>query len=136
MALKKKKESKQLNTENKTDLSAAEAEDLTPATTKKATKKQKQEVLTDKKAEKTEKTNKKNKNAAEEVKPIRIKRIKADYKNGLTSDQVADRNAKGLNNITPNTNVKTYKSIFVENIFTFFNMLCFAIFISLAVVGA
>lgn len=72
----------------------------------------------------------------EEVKPIRVRRIKTDYKSGLTLEQVADRNEKGLNNFTPNANVKTYKSIFFENIFTFFNLLCFAIFASLAAVGA
>ncbi|MBQ7453363.1 MAG: HAD-IC family P-type ATPase [Clostridia bacterium] len=78
----------------------------------------------------------KNAKNPEDAKPIRVRRIKVDYKTGLTDEQVADRNSKGLNNDTPNTNVKTYRSIFVENIFTFFNMLCFAIFISLAVVGA
>ena len=72
----------------------------------------------------------------EEPKQIRVRRIKADVKTGLTLDQVEDRKNKGLTNFTPNTNVKTYKSIFVENICTFFNMLCFAIFLSLAIVGA
>ena len=72
----------------------------------------------------------------DEIKPLRIRRIKADFKTGLTQEQVEDRKLKGLTNFTPNTNVKTYKSIFFENIFTFFNLLCFAIFISLAIVGA
>ena len=71
-----------------------------------------------------------------EVKQTRIRRFKAEYSTGLTNEQVEDRKSKGLTNFTPNTNVKTYKSIFVENIFTFFNLLCFAIFASLAIVGA
>ena len=71
-----------------------------------------------------------------EVKQTRIRRFKAEYSTGLTNEQVEDRKAKGLTNFTPNTNVKTYKSIFIENIFTFFNLLCFAIFASLAIVGA
>ena len=72
----------------------------------------------------------------DDLKPIRVRRIRADFKTGLTHEQVADRMQKGLTNFTPNTNVKTYKSIFIENIFTFFNLLCFAIFLSLAIVGA
>ena len=71
-----------------------------------------------------------------ELKLPRVRRVKADINVGLTHDQVEDRKIKGFSNVTPNTNVKTYKSIFFENIFTFFNLLCFAIFISLAVVGA
>ncbi len=71
-----------------------------------------------------------------EVVPKRVKRVKADYKMGLTDDQVKERINKGQTNETPNQNVKTYKSIFIENIFTFLNMLCFAIAISLMCVGA
>jgi len=68
--------------------------------------------------------------------PKRVKRVRADYKTGLTSDQVQERINKGQTNHTPNQNVKTYRSIFIENIFTFLNMLCFAIAISLMCVGA
>ena len=71
-----------------------------------------------------------------EVVPKRVKRVRADYKTGLTGDQVKERISKGQTNHTPNQNVKTYKSIFIENIFTFLNMLCFAIAISLMCVGA
>lgn len=71
-----------------------------------------------------------------EVVPKRVKRVKADFKTGLTSDQVKERINKGQTNKTPNQNVKTYKSIFIENIFTFLNMLCLAIAISLMCVGA
>ncbi|MBQ8468405.1 MAG: HAD-IC family P-type ATPase [Clostridia bacterium] len=71
-----------------------------------------------------------------EVVPKRVKRVKADYKTGLTSDQVQERINKNQTNFTPNQNVKTYRSIFIENIFTFLNVLCFAIAISLMCVGA
>ncbi|MEG1581758.1 MAG: HAD-IC family P-type ATPase [Clostridia bacterium] len=72
----------------------------------------------------------------EEVKPIRVRRIKADPLLGLTSEQAEDRTKKGHNNVSVNTNVKTYKSIFYENICSFFNLLCLAIAISLLCVGA
>ena len=49
---------------------------------------------------------------------------------------IAVRINKGQTNLTPNQNVKTYRSIFIENIFTFLNILCFAIAISLMCVGA
>ena len=76
------------------------------------------------------------KNAQAEIVPKRVKRVKADYKTGLSADQVKERISKGQTNATPNQNVKTYKSIFIENIFTFLNMLCLAIAISLMCVGA
>ena len=82
-------------------------------------------------------TNKKGKGQVEEVKkPTRVKRVKASYEQGLTSDQVKERVEKGQTNKTPNTNVKTYRAIFFENIFTFFNILCIAVSISLIVVGS
>lgn len=65
----------------------------------------------------------------------RVKRVKTDYQNGLTADQVQERVLKGQTNETPNTNVKTIRSILVENIFTFFNILCFVIAIVLIVVN-
>lgn len=108
------------------------AKKVKPADTKKAEKIEKE--LTQKSKNNAPKKAQKGKEV--EVKPVRVRRIKTDFKNGLTLEQVADRNEKGLNNITPNTNVKTYRSIFVENICTFFNILCIAIFISLAAVGA
>lgn len=76
------------------------------------------------------------KQAKQDIVPKRVKRVKADYKTGLTSDQVKERISKGQTNQTPNQNVKTYRSIFIENIFTFLNMLCLAIAVSLMCVGA
>ncbi len=78
------------------------------------------------------------KNKKKKQEPIvqkRVKRVKTDYQTGLTSDQVQERVMKGQTNETPNTNVKTLKSIFIENIFTFFNILCFVIATVLVVVN-
>lgn len=80
----------------------------------------------------------KRKNKKKKQEPIvqkRVKRVKADYKVGLSSDQVEERISKGQTNETPNSNVKTIKSIIFENVFTFFNILCFLIAIALAVVN-
>ena len=65
----------------------------------------------------------------------RVKRVKTDYQNGLTSEQVQERVLKGQTNESPNTNVKTIGSIICENLFTFFNILCFLIAIALVVVN-
>jgi len=78
----------------------------------------------------------KSKKDAEEVKPVRVRRIKTDHNIGLTTDQVNERITKGQTNETPNQSVKTYKRIFFENTITFFNLLCIAIAISLICVGA
>lgn len=102
----------------------------------------KKDVVSTKKGSKAEQQEKKKfsffakKPAPAEPAPKRVKRVRADYKTGLTSDQVQERINKGQTNHTPNQNVKTYRSIFIENIFTFLNMLCFAIAISLMCVGA
>ena len=55
---------------------------------------------------------------------------------GLTDEQVEERVLSGLTNYVENRNTKTYKSIFLGNIFTFFNMLCFVVAIALISVGA
>ncbi len=78
-------------------------------------------------------SNKKKKN--EPVVQKRVKRVKTDYQTGLTSEQVQERILKGHTNASPNTNVKTIRSIIFENLFTFFNMLCFFIAIALIVVN-
>lgn len=70
----------------------------------------------------------------EQVVQKRVKRVKTDYQNGLTNEQVLERIEKGQTNACPNKNVKTIKSIIVENVFTFFNVLCFLIAIALVVV--
>jgi len=63
----------------------------------------------------------------------KINRVKPDPSEGLSVEQVIERINKGFVNTTPNANVKTYRSIFLNNIFTFFNMLCLAIAISLLI---
>ena len=78
----------------------------------------------------------KRKKEQEPVKPTRVKRVRTDASLGLTDDQVHERINKGQTNLTPNRNVKTYKRIFFENTFTFFNLLCLAVAISLICVGA
>lgn len=78
----------------------------------------------------------KKKKEQEPVKPTRVKRVRTDASLGLTDDQVHERINKGQTNLTPNRNVKTYKRIFFENTFTFFNLLCLAVAISLICVGA
>ncbi len=77
----------------------------------------------------------KKKKKAEPIVQKRVKRVKTDYQNGLTSDQVQERISKGQTNASPNQNVKTIGSIIVENVFTFFNILCFIIAIVLSVVN-
>jgi len=81
-------------------------------------------------------TQKKGNQKNDEKKPMRVRRVRTNYKDGLTLDQVNERILKNQTNHTPNKNVKTYKRIFFENIFTFFNLLVTAITISLICVNA
>ena len=77
----------------------------------------------------------KKKKKAEPIVQKRVKRVKTDYQTGLTSDQVQERISKGQINITPNTNNKTIGKIICENVFTFFNILCFCVAIALVIVN-
>lgn len=77
----------------------------------------------------------KRKKKPEPVIQKRVKRVKTDYKTGLTSDQVQERISKGQTNIAPNTNNKTIGSIIAENVFSFFNILCFLVAAALIVVN-
>lgn len=65
----------------------------------------------------------------------RVKRVKTDYQTGLTAEQVEERVSKGQTNATPNANSKTIGSIICENVFTFFNILCFIVFVALVVIN-
>lgn len=78
---------------------------------------------------------KKKKKKPEPIVQKRVKRVKTDYQAGLTSEQVQERVMKGQTNVTPNTNNKTIGSIIVENVFSFFNILCFLVAIALVVVN-
>ncbi|MBR3884887.1 MAG: HAD-IC family P-type ATPase [Clostridia bacterium] len=78
------------------------------------------------------------KNKKKKQEPIvqkRVKRVKTDYQTGLTNDQVQERISKGQVNITPNTNNKSVGKIICENVFTFFNILCFVVAIALIVIN-
>lgn len=50
-----------------------------------------------------------------------------DINNGLTKEQAKERLAKGLKNTTYTKTTKTYSQIFIGNIFSWFNILCFTI---------
>ncbi len=68
------------------------------------------------------------------VKPI--VRYQAKYNQGLSNQQVQARQNAGLSNNTKITTSKSYLSIFLKNIFTFFNMIWLVIAVALGVVGA
>lgn len=55
---------------------------------------------------------------------------------GLTQAEVDERKAAGLGNETKRTGAKSYASIFIGNIFTFFNLLGLAIMILMAALGS
>ena len=65
-----------------------------------------------------------------------VERFTVNPKKGLTVEQVEQRTNENLTNKVENKNIKTYKSIFFGNIFTFFNMLCFLVAGALIAVGA
>ncbi len=64
----------------------------------------------------------KNKSAA--VQPVRVQRFHALASEGLTTAQVQQRREQGLVNKTGKKYSKTYRSIFLGNLCTFFNLLC------------
>ncbi len=66
---------------------------------------------------------------------IEVVRFKASKSQGLTYDEVQQRNEQGLVNVVEDKNTKTYKKIFFSNIFTFFNLLCITVAIALIAVG-
>ena len=72
----------------------------------------------------------------EEVTPKKITRIKASTENGLSVDQVIERINGGFVNQAKADNTKTISSIFLTNIFTFFNMLCIVIAVLLIIAGS
>lgn len=77
--------------------------------------------------------NKKNANTVDMTKAVRFD---PDYLTGLTSEQVAKRIEDGYDNFVKKKGGKTYLSIFVTNIFTFFNIMCYIVAIALIVVNA
>ena len=65
-----------------------------------------------------------------------VQRFHATAREGLTDAQVEERIAQGLYNKTAKKYSKTYKSIFVGNICTFFNLLCLLAAVALIVARA
>lgn len=65
------------------------------------------------------------KKRSEEIKDI--KRFDPDFQKGLDEQTVKERTEQGLVNISTSPTNKTYLQIILGNIFTFFNMLMFAI---------
>ena len=99
----------------------------TPVTEKQATKKstEKKRIFGGLRTKKTP--------TAEEV---NLARFNADANEGLSKAQVAERTEKGLVNKTGKKYSKTYKSIFIGNICTFFNLLCLLAGIALLIAHA
>lgn len=58
------------------------------------------------------------------VPPSDVPRFNADAEEGLSKSQVEERQEQGLVNRAQKKYSKTYKSIFISNICTFFNLLC------------
>ncbi|MBQ7351743.1 MAG: HAD-IC family P-type ATPase [Clostridia bacterium] len=65
-----------------------------------------------------------------------INRFDPSIKTGLSHGQVEQRIAEGLTNVTNNKNTKTYRSIILGNVFTFFNLLSFLVAGALIAVGS
>lgn len=82
---------------------------------------------------------KRKKENQEEIKPVvgqNVERFYPSFEKGLTPDQVEQRKRDGLINSAKVKSSKSYTSIFIKNIFTFFNMLWLIIAIALICVGA
>ncbi len=77
---------------------------------------------------------KKQKEPAEPPKPV--VRYEVNHQTGLTDEQILERKTSGLINNTKIKTSKSYVSIFVKNIFTFFNMIWLIIAVALCLVGA
>ena len=82
----------------------------------------------------TEKNKKKKKKSAQNQ--VEVQRFFADVSQGLSPAQVEQRIEQGLVNKTGKKYSKTYRSIFVSNICTFFNLLCLIAALALLVARA
>lgn len=65
-----------------------------------------------------------------------LKRFTPNANSGLTGAQVKQRIADGWSNHASKKISKSYWNIFIKNIFTFFNLVCFAVAAALIAVGA
>ena len=68
--------------------------------------------------------------------PSNIKRFHALASEGLSAAQIEERRSQGLVNKTVKKYSKTYRSIFVGNVCTFFNLLCLLAAIALLLAHA
>ena len=68
--------------------------------------------------------------------PLNVKRFHALASEGLSATQIQERVSQGLVNKTVKKYSKTYRSIFVGNICTFFNLLCLLAAIALLLAHA
>lgn len=66
----------------------------------------------------------------------KVKRVKADPSVGLSVEQVVERINKNQINKSTVTNNKTYLSIVLSNLFTFFNILCITVAVLLVIAGS
>lgn len=107
----------------------------------KPSKKEKKQKKEKQPKEKKEKQNFKlssifKKKKPEVVEKQKVKRVKADPSVGLSVEQVVERINKNQINKSTVTNNKTYLSIVLSNLFTFFNILCIAVAILLVIAGS
>ena len=70
------------------------------------------------------------------VEKPKVRRVKADPNTGLSVEQVLERINKGHINKSATTNDKTYLSIILNNLFTFFNILCIGVAVLLIIAGS
>lgn len=62
--------------------------------------------------------------------------INADFREGLSPEEVRLRQQNGLRNITPASNTKTERQIIKEKVFTFFNLIFIVLAAALLMVGS
>lgn len=113
--------------------------------TEPATKAKKIKTLTAEQVEKTKilakRPNPKRTLTGKKIKPLKgearakVDRFRPTIKSGLNDTQIDLRQQQGLINNTTVKTTKSYASIIFGNIFTFFNLLCFAVVAALIAVG-
>ena len=62
--------------------------------------------------------------------------VNADFREGLTPEEIRLRQQNGLRNITPASNTKTERQIVKEKVFTFFNLIFIVLAAALLLVGS
>ncbi|MBR2372020.1 MAG: cation-translocating P-type ATPase, partial [Clostridia bacterium] len=70
------------------------------------------------------------------VDTLQVQRFAPDVHVGLSQQQVNERKAQNLTNKVERTVDKSYTSIFIDNVFTFFNMLGLSIMVLMFVLGS